>query len=170
MTSLRTSLTAVGIALMTFATAGAQTPSTVKVAGSGVDDLTAAVIHSKKETQTGSVQQSTEIVELNGDLKGKVLYYVTTVIDSVHGTLVNTGENVYSGTVAGSAPVMIHDKQSRFDMNLRTGRDTGRVYMSHRLSGPRVKCKLDVVGTGMNAEGNPTFAYTGECIFANGRA
>jgi hypothetical protein len=165
MISLRTQLT--GFAIVLIATGAARTPatSTIKVAGSGMDHLTTALIHAKKETQTGSVQQSTEIVDLTGDLQGRVLYQVTTVIDSIHGTLVNTGENVYSGTVAGSAPVMIHDNKSRFDVNLRTGTDHGLVYLSDHISGPKVKCTLDVTGTGMSPDGNPTFTYAGDCTF-----
>lgn len=139
--------------------------NTVKVAGSGFDDLTNAIVHWKKPTPTGMMQQSTEIVELYGDLRGRVLYHVTTVIDFVNGTLVNTGNQVYSGTIAGSAPVMIHDDQFRFDVNLATGMETGQVFLFNHIDGPKVRCKLEGVGTGINADGNPTFDYTGECIF-----
>lgn len=87
--------------------------TTVKVTGSGFDDLNNAIVHWKKPTPTGLIQQSTEIVELTGDLRGRVLYHVTSVFDFVNGTLVNSGDQVYSGTIAGSAPVMIHDDQFR---------------------------------------------------------
>ena len=63
---------------------------TVRVAGSGVDHLNTAIVHSQEPTPTGMIQKSTEIVELNGDLKGRVLYHVTSVFDFVQGTLVNT--------------------------------------------------------------------------------
>jgi hypothetical protein len=139
--------------------------STVSVAGSGVDRLDTAIVHSKEITPTGMVQTATETVELNGDLKGRLLYHVTSVFDFVHGTLVNTGEQVYSGTIAGSAPVMIHDDQFRFDVNLTTGEEHGRVYLLNHLDGPKVRCTLDVVGTGLTPEGNPTFTYTGTCSF-----
>ena len=43
------------------------------------------------------IQKSTETVELTGDLKGRVLYHVTSVFDFVQGTLVNTGDQVYLG-------------------------------------------------------------------------
>ena len=69
--------------------------TTVKVAGSGFDDLKNAIVHSQKPTPTGMIQQSTEIVELYGDLRGRVLYHVTSVFDFVNGTLVNTGDQVY---------------------------------------------------------------------------
>jgi hypothetical protein len=172
----RTIVAAIAVALMNSAAVIAQTrrgaaptvetgTTTIAVAGSGVDHLTSALIHSKKATPTGMIQNSTEIVDLTGDLKGRVLYHVTTMLDSVHGTLVNTGDQVYSGTIAGSAPVMIHDDQFRFEVNLVTGQESGRVYLFDHIAGPKVRCTLDVVGTGMNPEGNPTFTYKGQCSF-----
>jgi hypothetical protein len=131
------------------------TTRAVSVAGSGVDDLKNAMVHWK----------STEIVELSGDLKGRVLYHVTSVFDLVNGTLVNTGDQVYSGTVAGSAPALIHDDQFRFEVNLSTGQETGRVHLLNHIAGPKVRCQLDVVGTGVNPEANPTFDYSGVCTF-----
>jgi hypothetical protein len=138
---------------------------TVPVTGSGLDFLTTAIVHSKEPTPNGLVQKSTEIVELTGDLKGRVLYHVTSVFDFARGTLVNTGDQVYSGTIAGSAPVMIHDDQFRFEVNLATGAESGQVYLLDHIAGPKVRCTLDVVGTGLNGEGNPTFDYRGECTF-----
>ena len=140
----------------------------IAVAGSGVDQLTTAVIHSKETTPTGIIQRSTEIVDLTGDLRGRVLYHVTSVIDNVHGTLVNTGDEVYSGTIAGSAPLMVHDDQFRFEVNLATGSEAGRVYFFDHIVGPKVRCTLDVVGTGQTPEGNPTFTYKGQCVFPGG--
>jgi len=136
---------------------------TIAVAGTGVDLLTTALVHSKDSTASRMVQKSTEIVELRGDLTGRVLYQVTTEIDFVHKMLVNTGNQVYSGTVAGSAPVMLHDDRFRFHVNLATGEEQGRVYLANHLAGPNVRCALDVKGTGPNAQGNPTFTYQGEC-------
>jgi hypothetical protein len=138
---------------------------TVHVTGSGVDALNTAIVHSKEDTPTGSIQHSTETVELTGGLRGRVLYHVTTVIDAVRGTLVNTGDEVFSGTIAGSAPVMIHDDQFRFEVNLVNGNERGYVYFFDRIAGPKVRCTLDVVGTGLNGDGNPTFTYSGECTF-----
>ena len=140
-------------------------PATVHVAGSGVDLLDTAIVHSQEQTATGMIQRATETVELKGSLKGRVLYHVTSVFDFVPGTLVNTGDQVYSGTIAGSAPVLVHDDQFRFDVNLVTGKEIGQVFLFNHIAGPKVRCKLDVVGTGLNAEGNPTFTYTGECTF-----
>ena len=138
---------------------------TVQVAGSGLDFLTTAMVHSKEPTQNGMIQTSTEIVELHGDLEGRVLYHVTSVFDFVHGSLVNTGDQVFSGTIAGSAPALIHDDQFRFEVNLVTGEESGQVYLFNHIAGPKVRCMLNVVGTGVNPEGNPTFDYTGECTF-----
>ena len=138
---------------------------TLEVAGDGFDDLNHAIVHWKKPTATGLIQQSTEIVELTGDLRGRVLYHVTSVFDSVNGTLVNTGDQVYSGTIAGSAPVMIHDDQFRFDVDLVTGNETGEVFLFDHIAGPKVRCKLAVAGTGLNSDGNPTFRYDGTCTF-----
>ncbi len=137
----------------------------VSVSGSGVDLLDTAIVHSEEATPTGKIQQSTESVNLKGDLTGRVLYHVTSVFDFVRGTLVNTGDQVYSGTVAGSAPVLIHDDQFHFEANLATGKERGQVFLYDHIAGPKVRCRLDVVGTGLNAEGNPTFDYTGECTF-----
>ena len=139
--------------------------TTVAVAGSGVDRLTTAIVHSQQPTPTGKILRSTEIVELNGALKGFVLYHVTSVFDFAAGTLVNTGDQVFSGTVAGSAPVMIHDDQFRFQVNLATGQESGKVFFFDHIVGPKVRCELEVVGTGLNPEGNPTFDYRGTCTF-----
>jgi hypothetical protein len=154
-----------GVVAESGAAGGAGSTHTVKVAGNGFDDLANALVHWQKPTSTGMMQQSTEIVELFGDLRGRVLYHVTTVIDFASGTLVNTGDQVYSGTVAGSAPVLIHDDQFRFDVNLVTGKETGQVFLFNHIAGPKVRCQLDVVGTGINGDGNPKFDYTGECVF-----
>jgi hypothetical protein len=145
--------------------ASAAAERTVVVAGSGVDDLANAIVHSQVPTPTGLILQSTETVELVGDLRGRVLYHVTSVFDLVNGTLVNTGDQVFSGTIAGSLPVMIHDDQFRFEVNLITGSESGSVFLFDHIAGPKVRCALHVVGTGLNGAGNPTFDYNGECTF-----
>ena len=138
---------------------------TVAVTGAGEDHLTTAIVHSQEPTATGMIQRATETVELTGDLEGRVLYHVTSVFDFAAGTLVNTGDQAYSGTIAGSAPVMIHDDSFRFEVNLATGEEHGRVYLLNHVAGPKVRCELDVVGTGMTPAGNPMFSYTGFCTF-----
>jgi hypothetical protein len=140
-------------------------PLTVHVSGSGVDRLDTAIVHSREPTPTGMIQKSTETVDLTGDLTGRVLYHVTSQFDFAQGTLVNTGDQVYSGTVAGSSPVLIHDDRFRFEVNLVTGQERGQVYLLNHIAGPKVRCQLDVTGTGVNAAGNPTFTYTGSCTF-----
>jgi len=139
--------------------------TTVAVSGSGVDRLTTAIVHSEEPTATGKVVRSTEIVELTGDLKGLVLYHVTSVFDFAAGTLVNSGDQVYSGTIAGSAPAMIHDDRFRFRVNLATGDESGDVFLFDHIAGPKVRCELTVLGTGLTPEGNPTFEYHGKCTF-----
>jgi hypothetical protein len=141
----------------------------IQVKGTGMDLLNGAIVHLKRTTSTGEIRKSTQIVELRGDLNGKVLYHVTTVIDDKKGTLVNTGDQVFSGTIAGSEPVMIHDSKFRFEVNLATGAESGSVYLFDHITGPRVQCQLQVTGTGNNADGNPTFSYVGMCVFAGGR-
>jgi hypothetical protein len=158
-----------GLMMMTLAAgvmAGeAETNRTIQVSGTGTDLLNGAVVHSKKTTATGVIQHGTEIVELTGDLTGKVLYRVTTVIDNQKQTLTNTGDQVFSGTIKESAPVMIHDSRFRFEVNLATGAESGSVYLSDHIAGPHVSCELKVTGSGKTADGNPTFNYTGKCRF-----
>jgi hypothetical protein len=141
---------------------------TIHVSGTGTDLLNGAIIHSKKTTATGTIQRGTEIVEVSGDLIGKILYHVTTVIDNQKGTLVNTGDQVFSGTIARSEPVMIHDSKFRFEVDLATGADHGSVFLVDHVAGPHVRCELRVTGTGKTADGNPTFRYTGTCKFGPG--
>lgn len=148
----------------------AETQRRIQVRGTGMDLLNGAVVHSKKPTPTGMIQKGTEVVELSGDLSGKVLYHVTTVIDNQKGTLTNTGDQVFSGTIAGSEPVMLHDSRFHFEVNLTTGAEKGSVYLFDRIAGPDVRCELTVTGTGKSADGNPTFRYTGYCRFGSHKA
>jgi hypothetical protein len=153
----------VSLAVIAVLSARSSDSMTINVAGSGVDLLNTAIVHSTRATATGKIQRSTETVELTGDLRGRVLYHVTSVFDFVNGTLVNSGDQVYSGTIAGSAPVLIHDDQFRFEVNLQTGSESGKVYLFNHLAGEKVRCVLDVTGTGLSPEGNPTFTYAGSC-------
>lgn len=137
------------------------------VSGSGVHFLTTTVVHSSTPTATGLIQRSTETVDLTGDLSGRILYHPTSVIDFSTQTLVNTGHQVFSGTVLGSEPVMLHDDTFRFDINLLTGTGVGTVHLVDRIDGPKVRCNLTVVSTGMTADGNVAAEYTGECRFKN---
>ena len=150
------------------ATAGGKGVSkgrSIQVAGTGTDLLNGAIVHSKVQTTGGTIQQSTETVELKGDLIGRVIYQVTSKVDFSNQTLINTGHQVFSGTIAGSEPVMIHDGRFRFEVSLSTGKESGSVYLVDHIAGPEVRCTLQVVGTGKDADANPTFRYAGQCDF-----
>lgn len=122
-----------------------------------------AITHSAAPNANGVTLRTTETIDIFGDLNGRVLYHPTTVIDEVAGTLVNTGSQVFSGTVLGSDPVLLHDDEFRFDVNLRTGETVGRVFLVNRIVGPLVRCELEIVGTGFSPEGNGLAEYTGRC-------
>jgi hypothetical protein len=142
---------------------------TRSVSGKAVHYFTAAIIHSQTPTATGMIQRSTDIIELSGDLKGRVLYHPTSVFDFVKGTLVNTGNQVFSGTVLGSAPVLLHDDEFRFEVNLNSGGlESGEVHLTDRIAGPKIRCDLVAVGAGATTpEGNSIVDYAGTCTFRN---
>jgi hypothetical protein len=96
-----------------------------------------------------------------------VLYHPTTVIDTVNGTLVNTGSQVFSGTVLGSEPILLYDDRFRFEADLKPGGvESGEVHLSKRLAGPKVACDLVVVGAGAKTpEGDGIVDYRGSCTF-----
>jgi hypothetical protein len=143
-----------------------ETSETVQaVSGNGVHLLNTVIVHSLMKTPTGLIQRSTETVDLTGDLTGRILYHPISVIDFSMQTLVNTGLQVFSGTVLGSEPVMLHDDTFRFDIDLRTGTGTGTVHLADRLDGPKVRCDLTVVSTGKTADGTVAADYKGECRF-----
>ena len=142
-------------------------PVTRSVSGSAVHFFTTAIVHSQTPTETGMIQRSTDIIELSGDLKGRVLYHPISVFDFAKGTLVNTGHQVFSGTVLGSAPVLLHDDEFRFEVDLNTGGlESGEVHLSDRIAGPKIRCDLVVVGAGAKTpEGNGIVDYRGTCTF-----
>ena len=156
-----------GTAILTSAAASAGSEKTVAVSGSGVDIASEAIIHSEETTSTGMIRTLTEIVELTGDVQGKVLYQATQEFDFAANTLVVTGANVFSGTIAGSDPVILRSDESRFEVNLATGEETGNVHLTRSNDDPDkgswYECDLVVVGTGQTREGNPTFDYSGTC-------
>lgn len=156
-----------GTVILTSSSAIAGGHETVAVSGSGADIASEAIIHSEESTPTGMVRTLTEIVELEGDLHGKVLYQARQEFDFVANTLVVTGANVFSGTIAGSDPVILRSDESRFEVNLATGEETGKVHLTRSNDAPDkgswYECDLLVVGTGQTPEGNPTFDYSGTC-------
>ena len=138
------------------------------VSGTGIhyfDDMPGrnVIIHSVMPTETGIQQRSTETIDLFGDLEGRVLYQPETVINGLAGTLVNTGNQVFSGTILGLGPVLLHDEFFRFDVNLQTGETVGEVFLVDRIDGPRVACILDIFGTGFDEKGNGLAEYVGHC-------
>jgi hypothetical protein len=141
--------------------------TTRSVSGTAVHFFSTAIVHSQTPTATGMIQRSTDIIELSGDLKGRVLYHPTSVFDFVKGTLVNTGHQVFSGTVLGSAPVLLHDDEFRFEVDLNTGGlESGEVHLSDRIAGPKIRCDLVAVGVGATTpEGNSIVDYSGTCTF-----
>ena len=123
----------------------------------------ASITHEATPTDSGMKVRTTDTIDLFGDLEGRVLYQPQTVIDSVKGTLVNTGNQVFSGTVLGKGPVLLHDNLFRFDVNLRTGETVGKVFLTDHIDGPVADCILEIVGTGFSDEGNGLAAYSGRC-------
>jgi hypothetical protein len=139
--------------------------ATRAVSGKAVHYFTTAIIHSETSTPTGKIQRTTDIIELTGDLEGRVLYQPISVIDTVKHTLVNTGSQVFSGTVLGSEPVMLYDDRFRFEVDLVPGgKEAGEVHLSTTLAGPKMSCDLIVVGKGVKTpEGNGIVEYSGTC-------
>jgi hypothetical protein len=156
-----------GSVTLTMSDAVASGDETTRVSGSGVDLASEAIIHSEEDTASGKIRRLTEIVRLTGDLSGYVLYQPTQEFDFVKNTLVVTGTNFFSGTIAGSDPVVLRSDESRFEVDLATGEETGKVRLTRSNDssdkGLWYDCDLAVVGTGLTAEGNPTFNYSGEC-------
>lgn len=156
------------VALLGVSSGGSADPrQPVAVEGTGIHHFASAVVHSQEPTPTGMVQRSTDIVSLDGDLNGRILYHPTSVFDFTDDTLVNTGTQVFSGTVLGSAPVILHDDRFRFEVDLATGATTGQVHLSRSSDAPHrgswFDCDLEVTGTGQTAGGDATFDYTGTC-------
>ncbi len=136
----------------------------VPVSGTGVHLFSTAIIHSQTPTETGLIQRSTDIVELDGDLRGRVLYHPVSVFDFAADSLVNTGHQVFSGTILGSEPVVIHDDSFRFDVTLSTGDTVGSVFLDDPIAGPRIRCRLKLTSTGERTEADdPVVAYKGVC-------
>jgi hypothetical protein len=155
---------AAGPASLAAATMSQATP----VSGTGIFFTATSLVHSEEPTPGGLVQRSSVAGQLTGDLNGSVLFIPTAVFDFDAGTLVNTGTQFFSGTVAGSDPVILHDSDFRFDIDLGTGATLGTVHLSRSGDAPDpghwFECDLVVVGTGVNADGDITSDYTGECV------
>ncbi len=57
---------------------------------------------------------------------------------------------------------MLHDDSFRFEVDLETGATFGRIFLSNRIAGPMMRCRLDIVGTGMTEAGNGLAEYSGK--------
>ena len=133
------------------------------VSGSGTHFFSTAIVHSVEDTATGIVKRSTDIVELQGDLSGRILYQPISHIDLAQNTLVNTGHQVFSGSVLGSSPVLLHDDSFSFHIDLNTGVTTGEIFLVDRIAGPKTRCLINMNGTGVTPAGDSEFIYEGRC-------
>lgn len=134
------------------------------VSGAGVHQFSTATQHSEVPTETGVKARSTDIIELSGDLAGKILYHPTTVVDAAAGQLTNTGHQVFSGVVLKGEPVLLLDDSFRFELDLASGALKGDVLFDETLAGPQTECRLTVTGAGDRTEaGDPKVTYEGEC-------
>ncbi len=142
-------------------------PQVVEIAGTGVHHFSTARVHCRTTAEDGVVvQRSTDVVTLEGDLIGTVLYHATARLDEQAGTAVVTGAQVFSGTVLGGAPTVLFDDRFRFDVDLRSGATRGEAHFEPSTKvrhAPRSWCDLVVTGTGPTPEGDRTFRYTGTC-------
>ena len=133
------------------------------VSGTGIHYFSTAIAHNSMPTPTGKIDRTTDTVELYGDVRGRVLYHPKSVFDFAAGTLTNTGDQVFSGTVGGYPPVLIHDNSYRFEVNLFTGETSGRIVLDNTLSGQETRCYLEAFATGQTPEGDANVGYTGWC-------
>lgn len=153
----------------TVAAAAARGPAApVPVSGSAIHFFTTSIVHSQEPTEGGMIERRTDIVRLSGDLDGYLVFHATSTFDFAAGTLVNTGTQLFSGTVLGSGPVLLHDDTFRFDVNLATGAVLGAVHLGRSNDAPHpggwFECELEVVGTGeMTPEGDGMVDYSGHC-------
>ena len=134
-----------------------------EVSGSAIHYFDNSILHAEEETARGMRKFVTETIELSGDLEGRVLYQPVTNLLLDTGEMINRGNQVFSGTVLGIGPVMLHDDVFRFDVDLTTGATVGRVFLVNRIAGPLIRCRLEIVGTGVTPEGNALADYSGKC-------
>ena len=137
----------------------------VEVSGTAIHDFNTVILHREKTRPNGVKKTvTTETIDLSGDLEGRVLYQPVGVLNEARGTLVNTGRQVFSGTILGSRPVMLFDDEFRFEVNFFLQQVRGEVYLSERLSGPRIACELEIIGGDQPPVDNRTFStYSGFC-------
>jgi hypothetical protein len=66
-----------------------------QLSGTAIHYFTTAIIHSEDSTGNGKKQRSTESIDLDGDLVGRILYQPISKFDFVAGRLVDTGLQVF---------------------------------------------------------------------------
>lgn len=133
------------------------------ISGTAIHYFDTKIVHRSHETAGGLRETTTETIDLTGDLEGRVLYQPTGNYDFVNGKLVNTGKQVFSGTVLGSEPVVIFDDEFRFEVDLNTGVVQGKVYLSNSIAGPKTECELEVSGRAQPGASSSRATYTGYC-------
>lgn len=143
-------------------------PQPISVSGSAIHYVSEAIIHSEDPIDSGMIQRSTDTVELTGDLSGYILYHPTSVFDYTAGTLTVTGTQIFSGTIAGSPPLILHDDAFRFEVDLNSGATIGEAHLERSKDAPHqgswYECDLNIVGTGVSPEGDYLADYSGECM------
>jgi hypothetical protein len=86
--------------------------------------------------EVGVAGEERHVGQLIGDLNGTILFNPTSVFDFANGTLLNTGTQFFSGTAAGSEPVILYDDSFRFEIDLTTGATLGTVHLSRSIDAP----------------------------------
>lgn len=140
---------------------------TLSVSGTATHYFSTAIPHSETPVEGGTVSRSTEIIELRGSIEGFALYHPVTEIDFATQTMVNTGAQVFSGTIGGGEPVLLYDDTFRFEVDLTNGATVGEIHLRRSESSPHPEfwweCDLDAIGTGMTPEGDGLADYSGTC-------
>lgn len=140
---------------------------TLSVSGTATHYFSTAIAHSETPVEGGMIARSTDIIELRGSIEGFALYHPITEIDFATQTLVNTGAQVFSGTIGGGDPVLLYDDTFRFEVDLTTGETVGEIHLRRSESSPHPEfwweCDLDAIGTGMTPDGDGLAQYSGTC-------
>lgn len=162
---LKTLLTAASLFTLTFGSTafGGERANWHYVSGTAIHYESEGVEHSVEATAEGFIRRSTDIVDLAGDLRGRALFQPVSVVNLVEGTMVNTGDQVFSGTVLDSEPVIIADRNFLFNVDLNTGETSGVIFLMRRVAGQRIRCLLFMQGTGRTPEGYNLSDYWGHC-------
>ena len=136
-----------------------------EVSGTAIHYASTSWVHGNtfQPTDTGFTLISTDFVEIFGDIEGRAVFQPFTTYNGDEGTIVNTGHQVFSGTVLGSDPVMLYDDNFRFEIDLIAGETTGDIYLVNQIAGPKVRCIFSMQSTGQDAEGNNLSEYLGQC-------